>query len=130
MKTGYDDLRDSEGDCSGSPRNVLAEGLPDAGGDDEARQTTRARDAPVERMPDLEAVGVEREVEPSGRGRFFTIDPDIWPVVCSLGMNAAVNYLVLACGTGRDMLHTTWSVHAVEKYPPSPASAPARPCRR
>lgn len=50
------------------------------------------------------------------RGRFFLIDSRICDRVYELGMNAAVAYLVLACGTDRDNRITEWSVHAIEKY--------------
>jgi hypothetical protein len=52
----------------------------------------------------------------SVRGRFFLIDSRICDRVYELGMNAAVAYLVLACGTDRDNRITEWSVHAIEKY--------------
>lgn len=49
-------------------------------------------------------------------GRFFQIDRDAWLGVGDLGLNAAIAYLVLACGTGRDNRTTAWSVNAIEKY--------------
>jgi hypothetical protein len=51
-----------------------------------------------------------------GSGCFFAIDQRTWQQVCGLGLNPAVAYLVLACGTGRDNRTTEWSVHAIEKY--------------
>ena len=51
-----------------------------------------------------------------GHGRFFTVDSRIWPQVCGLGMNAAIAYLVLACGTDKKMALTKWSVNAIETY--------------
>jgi hypothetical protein len=50
------------------------------------------------------------------RGRFFAIDSRICERVYDLGMNAAVAYLVLACGTDRNNSLTEWSIHAIEKY--------------
>ena len=56
-----------------------------------------------------------------GRGGFFAIDRRAWALVCGaadelgLGMNAAVAYLALARGTGRDNRTTTWSVNAIEE---------------
>src|SRR5690349_14602391 len=47
---------------------------------------------------------------------FFAVDRRTWARVCSLGMNPAVAYLVLARGTGRDNRTSTWSVHAIEAY--------------
>ena len=52
----------------------------------------------------------------SGRGGFFAVDRRAWARACSAGMNAAVAYLVLARGTGRDNRTTAWSVQAIEKY--------------
>jgi hypothetical protein len=37
-----------------------------------------------------------------GRGGFFAVDRRAWALVCGLGMNPAVAYLVLAHGTGGD----------------------------
>ena len=52
----------------------------------------------------------------SGGGDFFAVDRRTWARACSLGMNAAVAYLVLGRGTARDNRTTAWSVQAVEKY--------------
>ncbi len=49
-------------------------------------------------------------------GRFFAIDARIWAKVTTAGMNEAVAYLVLACGTGHDNKSTSWSTNAVMKY--------------
>lgn len=51
----------------------------------------------------------------SGQG-FFRIDRRTWAEICRLGMNPAVAYLVLACGTGRDNRKTAWSAQAVAVY--------------
>ena len=51
-----------------------------------------------------------------GRGHLFIIDARVWAKVTSIGMSAAVAYLVLACGTGRDNKATPWSIKAVKKY--------------
>jgi hypothetical protein len=56
------------------------------------------------------------ERKQGANGGFFGIDARIWPKVCSLGMNEAVAYLVLARGTGPDNRTTAWSVEAIERY--------------
>ncbi len=52
----------------------------------------------------------------TGRGEFFAIDRRTWARVCSLGLNAAVAYLVMARGTGHDNLVSSWSTDAVTRY--------------
>ncbi len=52
----------------------------------------------------------------TGRGEFFAIDRRIWARVCSLGLNAAVAYLVMARGTGHDNLVSSWSTDSVTRY--------------
>lgn len=52
----------------------------------------------------------------NGRGEFFAIDRRQWARVCQLGMNEAVAYLVLACGTGRDNRITSWSSQSLHQY--------------
>jgi hypothetical protein len=97
--------------------DVLAEGVAaDRRGDDE-RVEPDSGGLVAERLP-TSAADLDEADEGSARtgGRFFAIDSRVWPGICSLGLNPAVTYLVLACGTGRDMVHTTWSVHAIEKY--------------
>jgi hypothetical protein len=47
---------------------------------------------------------------------FFAVDRRAWARVCALGLNPAVAYLVLACGTGGDNRTTRWSDQAVRKY--------------
>jgi len=47
---------------------------------------------------------------------FFRIDRRTWAAVCELGMNPAVAYPVLACGTGGDNRTTAWSAEAVARY--------------
>lgn len=54
-------------------------------------------------------------VAPS-KGRFFAIDARIWAKVTAYGMNEAVAFLVLACGTGHGNRSTNWSTNAVMKY--------------
>jgi hypothetical protein len=51
----------------------------------------------------------------NGRGRFFAVDHRAWAHVCKLGMNPAVAYLVVACGTGGDNRTTKWSANAIER---------------
>jgi hypothetical protein len=52
----------------------------------------------------------------SGRGAFFQIDRRTWQKVCSLGLNPAVSYLVMASGTGGDNRTTSWSTNSIENY--------------
>lgn len=52
----------------------------------------------------------------SPKGGFFAIHSRIWAKVTALGMNEAVAYLVLACGTGQDNKATFWSTNAVMRY--------------
>jgi hypothetical protein len=47
---------------------------------------------------------------------FFAIDRRAWARVCALGLNTAVAYLVVACGTGGDNRTTKWSDQAIRKY--------------
>jgi hypothetical protein len=47
---------------------------------------------------------------------FFAIDRRAWARVCGLGLNTAVAYLVVACGTGGDNRTTKWSDQAIRKY--------------
>jgi hypothetical protein len=52
----------------------------------------------------------------SQKGHFFAIDRRSWAKACDCGMNAAVAYLVLACGTGGDNRKTSWSAQAIHNY--------------
>jgi hypothetical protein len=52
----------------------------------------------------------------SPKGCFFAIDSRIWDKVTACGMNEAVAYLALGCGTGRDNHTTSWSSQALHKY--------------
>lgn len=47
---------------------------------------------------------------------FFAIGKPQWAESCKLGLNPAVAYLVLACGSGRDNVTTAWSAEAVRKH--------------
>ena len=47
---------------------------------------------------------------------FFSIGKPQWDAVCTLGLNPAVAYLVLARGTGRDNITTRWSAEAVRVH--------------
>jgi hypothetical protein len=47
---------------------------------------------------------------------FFAVDRRAWARVCALGLNHAVAYLVVACGTGGDNRTTKWSDQAIRKY--------------
>ncbi len=47
---------------------------------------------------------------------FFAVGLSEFHQACSLGLNAAVSLLVLACGTGRDNQTTAWSANAVQNY--------------
>ncbi|MGK9282328.1 hypothetical protein [Sinorhizobium meliloti] len=48
--------------------------------------------------------------------RFFAVDRRIWKQICSLGLNEAVSYLVIAAGSGRDHATSWWSATAIEKH--------------
>ena len=48
-------------------------------------------------------------------GQFFQIDRRSWRKACDVGLNAAVAYLVLATGTGKDNRTTSWSANAMEQ---------------
>ena len=58
----------------------------------------------------------KRAPKADGRGDFFAIDQRLWDRVCSLGLNPAVAYLVIARGTGGDNLTSSWSVNAIETH--------------
>ena len=105
------------GDGNDPSRDVLAAGIP-ASADGRAGDQAdgRAGDRTADRVPDSSSGLDDEEPPASSRGRFFAVHRRIWTAVCSLGMNPAVAYLVIACGTARDMVRSTWSVHAVEKY--------------
>lgn len=47
---------------------------------------------------------------------FFAIGLAEWRQACEIGLNPAVAFLVLACGTGRDNQTTAWSANAVQEY--------------
>lgn len=47
---------------------------------------------------------------------FFAVGLAEWREACSLGLNPAVAFLVLACGTGRDNETTSWSSTAVASH--------------
>lgn len=47
---------------------------------------------------------------------FFAVGAAEWRQACDLGLNPAVAFLVLACGTGRDNQTTSWSANAVQEY--------------
>jgi len=47
---------------------------------------------------------------------FFAIGLPEWRQACEIGLNPAVAFLVLACGTGRDNQTTSWSANSVQEY--------------
>lgn len=47
---------------------------------------------------------------------FFAVGAGEWSKVCQLGLNPAVAFLVLACGTGSDNSTTRWSAEAVSTH--------------
>jgi hypothetical protein len=47
---------------------------------------------------------------------FFSIDRGAFRCAAAGGLNAALAYLIMARGTGRDNRTTQWSVNAIEKY--------------
>lgn len=59
---------------------------------------------------------MSKDIAPQTRGGFFGVDRRTWARICVPGsLNEAVAYLVLACGTGRDNVTSTWSVEAIER---------------
>lgn len=50
------------------------------------------------------------------RGGFFAVGKAQWAQACKLGLNPAVAFAVLACGTGRDNSTTCWGAESVSKY--------------
>lgn len=52
----------------------------------------------------------------ANRGDFFAIGRSQWRAVCKIGLNAAIAFLVLARGTGRDNATTSWSAEAISRY--------------
>jgi hypothetical protein len=52
----------------------------------------------------------------SKRGEFFAVDKRAFGAACALGLNEAVGYLVLTCGTGRSNDESSWSATAIERY--------------
>jgi hypothetical protein len=67
-------------------------------------------------IPDLRGSLTHPFMETTMSGQFFAVEAQAWPRVCTLGLNAAVAYLVLAQGSQQDNRSTNWSVHAVESY--------------
>jgi hypothetical protein len=55
-------------------------------------------------------------VRPKRIGEFFMIDARVIPPLCAGGINPALAYLTLACGTGRDNATTAWSATSLQKY--------------
>jgi hypothetical protein len=57
-------------------------------------------------------------------GKFFVVDKAMWLTAATSGgdlsdialLNRMVAYLVLACGTGVDNVHTSWAARSVETY--------------
>jgi hypothetical protein len=97
------------------PEEVLAEGAANPS-DDAPESAADPGDGIGERLPRV-APGLDATPRAaSNGGRFFAVDARTIPVICSLGLNPAVAYLVLASGTGRDQATTFWGVHSVEKY--------------
>jgi hypothetical protein len=47
---------------------------------------------------------------------FFAINKERFSQALQLGINPALSYLVIACGTGRCNSKSRWSVHSIEKY--------------
>jgi hypothetical protein len=52
----------------------------------------------------------------SETGKFFQLDRTVFHAACDVGLNAAVAYIFLACGTDESCRTSTWSTHAIEKY--------------
>ena len=52
-----------------------------------------------------------------GGGQFFAVDRRAFAIVSSLGgVNPALAFLTIACGSGRTNAGSSWSVNAIEKY--------------
>lgn len=56
-------------------------------------------------------------------GNFYVIDKGVWRLVTTgdtmsdqARLNRMIAYLVLACGTGGDQVHTSWSARSIETY--------------
>lgn len=47
---------------------------------------------------------------------FFAIGLAEWRQACEIGLNPAVAFLVMACGTGPDNRTTSWSANSVQEY--------------
>ena len=52
----------------------------------------------------------------SETGKFFQLDRNAFHAACNVGLNAAVAYIFLACGTDESCRTSTWSTHSIEKY--------------
>jgi len=57
-----------------------------------------------------------RKQDCTTKGNFFAINKPEFAQACELGLNPAVAYLVLACGTGRDNIRTRWSCDSINRY--------------
>jgi len=49
-------------------------------------------------------------------GEFFQLDRTAFHASCKIGLNAAVAYIFLACGTDETSRISTWSTRSIEKY--------------
>ena len=61
-----------------------------------------------------EAKSEARALAGAQRG-FFAVDRRVFTAVVDLGRNAAIAYLIVARGTGRDNMTSSWSMHAIEQ---------------
>ncbi len=66
-----------------------------------------------ENVSDAKATAPRRKTCAKG---IFAVDRTTWHGVCALGLNAAVAYLVIACGTGLDMITSKWSAKSMRTY--------------
>lgn len=52
----------------------------------------------------------------SEKGNFFQLDRTCFHEACKIGLNAAVAYIFLACGTDEQGRTSSWSTQSIEKY--------------
>jgi hypothetical protein len=56
------------------------------------------------------------EAKRGAKGGFFIVSRSLWSAVCDLGLNEAVGYLALSCGTARNNRSTSWSLESMRKH--------------
>lgn len=72
---------------------------------------------PLADSPSIKPANDDVDVSASlGRGHFYGIDLPTFREACSLGLNEAIAYLILARGTQADNRTTTWSTNSITAY--------------